>query len=281
MTLPGGSATATAAATPQTVTGYPDWEYKLLAKLGAPATGVNLYGLSLWAQSEGVVSSNNYLAVCCIAAGSSGVIAQNGTTAPIYGYASEDDGVAANAQFIQENTPGIQQVLQQGNSLTGLWQAINQSGWCKGCQSGHYPVDLYNALSGPIPTSGKGLNTNTAGVPITQEQSCLIGIGGTCFFSISQWKALKGALLLIAGGGMMLTGGLVITSFAFLRTPAGAAARQAVKATPLGAAVSSRSSSSAGQRSAPSGPASVPERDLPTREPGESGAAYTERLRAN
>lgn len=131
------------------------WQTSLLAAIGAPVTPANVSILSLWAQSEGMPGwENNWLATtltCCTG------VSVNGAGVKVY--PSVALGVQATADALLENAYGYPAIVAgfRGN-LGGqaLYVAINASTWCRGCQTGHYPVALWQAIGGsgggPAPT---------------------------------------------------------------------------------------------------------------------------------
>lgn len=132
------------------MTSWPAWETTFLDQLGAPHTETNYQALTLWAQSEGTTGSNNPLAISGQHPGATSCIAQCGSSSPVMAYDTLDNGVAANVAFLQNNDYGnVIAAFKQGSSLQLIWAAINQSGWCRGCQGGRYPEAIFSALSSP------------------------------------------------------------------------------------------------------------------------------------
>jgi hypothetical protein len=223
----------------------------LLAALGAPKSASNLQALNYWAQSEGNVI-NNPLATSGQGAGATTCVAQCGSSSPIYEYATEAQGVAQMARFMGgSNSAGIVHALQQDAGLAGVYQAINGSKWCAGCQNGHYPVQLYQAVlgSGGSVSSGVGSGAGgspgggTGGAATPGPKSCALGItvpsagnaivsvltlglvntGGQntiCFVTGGQWKALKSAFFIAAGIGIGGFGVIVLAAWGFQATGA-------------------------------------------------------------
>ncbi len=196
---------------------FPQWEYDLLKALGAPASQNNLTALNLWAQSEGSVT-NNPLATSGKGAGATTCVAQCGSTSPIYEYATEADGVAQMAGFLKGSYyTAIVRAFVQDVGLAGIYQAINNSPWCKGCQSGQYPVDLSKEVGGASLTSisttvgsdaAAGQSGSDAGSSLS---TCVIQFPGLLFFS--------GPCLLTKGGvkwvsaAVCIVAGVAITGF--------------------------------------------------------------------
>jgi hypothetical protein len=129
------------------------WETDFLAGIGAPATQTNIQACDLWAQSEGTLWANNPFACSGRYQGATRCIAQCGTTSEVWAYDTIDHGVAATVSFIHGSYYGkVIAAFQTDAGLLAIWQAINASPWCAGCQDGKYPIDLYNAChGGPTP----------------------------------------------------------------------------------------------------------------------------------
>lgn len=130
------------------ITSGGDWRYGLLAALHAPVTAVNLDALTWWADSEGTPTSwNNWLATT--EAGYGGYTV-NG--AGVKAYPTLDDGVAATAATLAGGFyTRVVAAFRAGDSLTAIWDAVNASPWCYGCQGGRYPVALADNLGRPAP----------------------------------------------------------------------------------------------------------------------------------
>jgi hypothetical protein len=148
-----------------------DWRVALLTSLGAPVTPSNLAALTFWAQSEDatltkLVGANNPLAITDPHNQwpHSGVLADNGGN-PVYGFPSPQVGGQALAAFLLHNNYGpVVAALRNDAGLAAIFGAVNQSGWCRGCQGGRYPVALANKLNytGPDPGAGAGGSTSTS-----------------------------------------------------------------------------------------------------------------------
>lgn len=108
---------------------------------------------SLWAASEGTLSHNNPFAVSGHFPGATTCLAQCGTASEVMAYDTIDHGVAATVSFINGSFyANVRAAFQHDTGLQAIWQAINISPWCAGCQGGKYPIHLYNAIhSGPGP----------------------------------------------------------------------------------------------------------------------------------
>lgn len=134
------AATATSAQT--------GWESIFLQAIGAPVTPTNVAILDAWDKSEGTLGSNNPLAISGNHPGATSCIAQCGSSSPIMAYATIQQGTLANAQFLLNNNyAAVVKAFQNPSAdpatqIQQVWAAINQSGWCKGCQGGKYPEFL-------------------------------------------------------------------------------------------------------------------------------------------
>jgi hypothetical protein len=199
---------------------FPQWEYDLLKALGAPASQNNLTALNLWAQSEGSVT-NNPLATSGKGAGATTCVAQCGSSSPIYEYATEADGVAQMAGFLKGSYyTAVVRAFAQDAGLAAIYQAINSSGWCKGCQNGQYPIDLAKAAGGGTaatsPTVGSGQaaaggSGGSAGSASgggsgsgSSLSQCVIQFPGFLFFS--------GPCILTKGGVKWLSGVVALSA---------------------------------------------------------------------
>jgi len=214
------------ASTTPTATSYPAWETAFLTQIQAPSNAVTLEALNLWAAAEGGVPSNNPLNASGKGPGATTCIAQCGSSSPIYAYATLDQGVAYNTQFLQRQGngyPAIISAFQEGTSLSAIWQAINQSGWCHGCGGGKYPGALYAALNGGAVSvyTAAGANSPSAENPGASGVGCSGGgfdILGAHIMTNCQRKALVGGLLVGAGGLVLLVGATLIASNALKGT---------------------------------------------------------------
>ena len=244
------------------VNSCPDWVDNLLRALGAPLTGDNRSAIWFWAASEGTVVHNNPLAICCGGVGQTQCFAKCGTSSPIYGFDTIDHGVAANANFIRSGFPGILKALQGNAGLDAIWQAINESNWCKGCQNGRYPNVLYADIAGAaVPTSGLGslipgggstppgtqsLGAKPGAVGAGPAPSSACGAAGCawslgivgCVVSYCQLKALVSAAEIVAGGVLGAFGVLLLAAAGFESSGAGRVAERIAQRTPIGATVS-------------------------------------------
>ncbi len=244
---------------------YPPWEYALLRALGTPEVltdaGMDqqfpnsLLALNLWAQSEGSVT-NNPLATSGRGAGATKCVAQCGSSSPIYEYDNVADGVAQMAHFMQGSfyTQIVKSLL--GNaSLADIYTAINSSPWCKGCQKGHYPVDLAqnvsggsNGVSSTVGTGSSsgggggsgGSGANAKGSDLSQcviQFPGLLFFSGPCILTKGGVKWLSGAACIVAGGAIATFGVVLIASALGQSTGATEAVKKGAKTVGIGAAL--------------------------------------------
>lgn len=72
-------------------------------------------------------------------------------------------GVAATVSFLHGSYyVHVVAAFRGDHGPRAIWQAVNASPWCAGCQNGRYPIDLYDYLAGtagglpPQPGPGGG-----------------------------------------------------------------------------------------------------------------------------
>jgi hypothetical protein len=230
------------------VANFPQWEYDLLKALGAPASKNNLTALNLWAQSEGSVT-NNPLATSGQGAGATVCVAQCGSTSPIYEYDTEADGVAQMARFLKGSYyTSIVRAFTDDAGLAAIFQAINSSPWCKGCQNGQYPVDLSQAVGGKdseiSTTVGSGAAPGQKGAAAGSSLSqCVIQapgflfLSGPCFLTKGGVKWLSGAVCIWAGAVMAGFGVVLLASAVGKSTGATETAKKGARTIGIGGAL--------------------------------------------
>lgn len=138
------------------------WTTDLLTQLGPGPYPAGVRALELWAQSEGVTpAENNPLASGTPWPGS---VAINRTG--VQRYPSMTAAVAAYTYSLT-NPPYIPigQAFRARSGLAALWQVINASPWCRGCQGGHYPVALWTAAGKPAPIAPTPVPTTPTPAP--------------------------------------------------------------------------------------------------------------------
>lgn len=131
----------------------------LLDLLAAPLSADNRNGIRYWAASEGVADRHhNPLATSYNGFGGKSFNADAVKTYPTIG-----DGVKASAATIRlPDYRAVLAALRQDQGLPALYDAVNQSPWCKGCSDGHYPKVLYAVVHADLATA--------AGNPPTPRQ---------------------------------------------------------------------------------------------------------------
>jgi hypothetical protein len=248
-------------------TGYPSWTYAFLQAIGAPQTATNLYALQEWAASEddtlSYLSSYNNPLATELSAGSQGVVPKSPN---IPAFPTLASGAAAFASSLNGGIQGagaIKTALVNGDSLQQIFQAINGSGWCSGCQNGQYPTALYSNLSS-TPT-GAGSGTTGGGTPATLTSAtsgsssssggcnpcstpgvtpcdCLIclseggifGIGSAafCVLTRGEAKAIVSALCIASGAVTLGLGVILMVAFGLAGSKTGSAATGLAAKTP-------------------------------------------------
>lgn len=145
------------------------WIGTLLANLSAPQNGVNTLACTLWAQSEGLpLWYHNWFATFEYVTGWQP--ARTGFSPPYY--PKKIDGITATVDTLkQANMATITNALRAGAPLPTIFEAINRSPWCLGCQTGHYPIALYEAIQ-----SGAGAIQTTGAPP---PRPATVGLTGT------------------------------------------------------------------------------------------------------
>lgn len=116
--------------------------------MGWRASAGNLIALQYWAASEGVPDTlHNWLATSLRTTGWY-------TPPPPYSepaYDTKTHGCRALALTISEPAyVHVTQAFLRTGTLTTIWQAINATPWCAGCQGGLYPVQLYDYIGGSV-----------------------------------------------------------------------------------------------------------------------------------
>ena len=116
----------------------------LLQSIGAPESENNVRAVELWAASEGTPPEwNNPLATTHDGFGGNPV-----NQAGVRAYPSEQEGVAATVATLNNGLYGpVLDALRKDAGLAAVFAAVNQSAWCSGCQGGHYPVQLWQAVN--------------------------------------------------------------------------------------------------------------------------------------
>lgn len=202
------------------------WAVLVLSDAHLPATTNNVGNLMRWMVAEEPASNwfhgNNPLNV--------GATTSNSNA----GFSSLSTGARATAAAIrQSNMRGIYNALAATATINAFSAAVVASPWA----AGHYGgtpnaiarIHIPSAYSAPHPfgqTTAGGVNATvlpgvnpTTRTPQHTPTTCLIkfpgvaGVGSFCVLSKSQGRALKGGLLVAAGGSVMLLGILMLGAF--------------------------------------------------------------------
>lgn len=191
------------------------WQAQMLQAIGkatgvnVPVTKTNVLIMDAWTSSEGTLYANNPFAISGVHPGATKCIAQCGSSSPIMAYDTIQNGIAANADFIAHGYTNIAQnlsnstpndsAMQAASVAQGVFQAINQSGWCKGCQSGNYPIGLYNLIvaftKGQVP-SFSGITASAAGAVDKTSVTGIVGnYAGAAAGTVTSWTESLGKIL--------------------------------------------------------------------------------------
>ena len=132
-----------------------DWKALVLYELNAPLSELNNDALQWWADSEGMpASDNNWLATTIGGFGGYPV-----NSVGVKAYPTVQAGAQATVATLQGGAyAGVVNAFRDGNSLVDIWQQVNASPWCRGCQNGLYPVVLFRNL-GATPTTSPPPNS--------------------------------------------------------------------------------------------------------------------------
>jgi hypothetical protein len=125
-----------------------DWRRLLLDKIDAPANQTNLTALGAWAASEGMpIFTNNPLAATTSAPGATPY-----PKAPIVKvYLSVEQAADVYAGMLNSSLyRPIRDALRASEDYQAIFEAINASPWCGGCQGGKYPIGLWSIVFGNV-----------------------------------------------------------------------------------------------------------------------------------
>ena len=156
------------------------WQAYFLGLISAPASPNSVRVCDLWASSEGVLADNNPFACSGKYPGATHCIAQCGTSSEVWAYDTIEHGCEANAAFLGGSYyTAVVGAFRADAGEQALYDAINASPWCSGCQGGHYPVDLYDWLQNQHPQPTKG---DLVGIVVSKDQQgqdVVYGVGKT------------------------------------------------------------------------------------------------------
>ncbi len=218
------------------------WAVAVLERLGIAPNATNVFALHLWAKSEGNTQGRgyNWLNTTLPAPGATTL---PGNSAHVKNYSSWTEGVAATAKSLKGSYyTTILRALASSRSPTApgptatristgavvtrialgkIWTAINKSPWDgkwndRTSVRAKYPEALWTFMTGKGATGGGAVPTGTTG---GTSPTCVwhIGIGPVsgCVLNENQARALKGGLLLVGGGLIMLVGVGMLAAFGF------------------------------------------------------------------
>ena len=224
-----------------------DWRVQLLQRIGAPVTWPNLNALQAWALSESGYNSRfgtnlagplayNPLAIT----DSYGVpTVGNVNSAGVKIFSGTSAGVDATARFLEHGYSPVIQALKDSNPQA-LFTAVNQSGWCSGCEGGQYPVALATWVhgGGTFPGAHGGFEGSSGSTPAARAAQAAAnssdtgGLYGGCGggtsvpllpFSLPPFgcyvlNTVEFLVPAIGGGILMLVGAYFVVSPALRRT---------------------------------------------------------------
>lgn len=233
------------------------WAFAVLKRLGLPQDATNVTALKLWAKAEGNLTGRgyNWLNTTTPAPGATTL---PGNSAHVKNYSSFTQGVAITAQALKGSYySGILRSMStasaQSNTVTRvklskIYSAINTSPW-DGARGSHptasracYPCTFQTWLLG----KGVTVGTGTKGGGTAGGTTPTTGSGGTstCTFSLplvgcvlhpSQARALKGGLLIVAGGVLALSGLALLGAYGLGSRAAASQVRRVAKGAGLSA----------------------------------------------
>ena len=253
-----------------------DWRVQLLQRVGAPVNWTNLDALQAWALSESGYNATygtnlaGPLAYNPLAITDSYGVPTTGdvNTAGVKQFAGTAAGVDATARFLEHGYSPVIQALKDSDP-SALYSAVNQSGWCAGCEGGVYPTALHSWLGGAgfqgehggfhgssignVPSGAKG---QAQAASAAHDTGGLYGAcgGGTSVpllpFSLPPFgcymlntveflvPAVGGAFLMLVGAYIVLKNTRAAQQLAQLPAAGGAVVGAAAKLTPEGRAAS-------------------------------------------
>ncbi len=223
------------------------WASDVLRRLGIHPNPSAVFALRKWSQSEGNLTGEraryNWLNSVGPATGSTAY-----NTVGVQNYTSYTQGVNQTAALLRgpgwtgvtralasRPTGGAKQKLKTGTVLTRavtakIFTAIHNSpaagspAATRALQTGHYPVALWTFQMNKGATAGGTWPTSTItkGTPnptAKQSDPCRVGftgplgLGKLCLITTSQLQALKGGLLVAAGGVVMFVGLAILAAY--------------------------------------------------------------------
>lgn len=153
--------------------GNAPWVGAVLDGIRAARSANNIGALSMWADSEAMPGwAYNWLAATIAVPG-----AKEYSGSGVKVYPTADAGVRATiSTLLLPPYAGIVKAFRGTHSLAGLYDAINASPWCAGCQGGEYPIVLWAATYGRGKGSAGGPPRSDA--PPSWDWSAKVGAAG-------------------------------------------------------------------------------------------------------
>lgn len=144
------------------------WQEDVLGGLNAPASTSSVTVLTLWHQSEGTPATwNNWLATEL-----RGWTSTDANSAGVQKYPSQAKGVAATVAALKlEPYAAVVAAFVADAGEEALFAAINASPWCPKCQTGHYPVALYDAIQAVKSPAPAPATTSPDAAPAPPEEA--------------------------------------------------------------------------------------------------------------
>lgn len=139
----------------------PSWIPELIAGMGWPDDPAVSLALDLWSLSEDHTyvmqnTCHNYIAIIWPPGSKPpwNSFKCGSATCHVQCYSSQPEGVAATTRFLQQSSftlldTEMHEPYWKGK-LEKIYYRINGGGFCRGCQHGHYPIQLYDYLAGHI-----------------------------------------------------------------------------------------------------------------------------------
>jgi hypothetical protein len=219
------------------------WAADILKALGAPDTQNNINNLAAWQACEGgdSLQRNNPFNTTLPAPGSTTV-----NSAGVRGYPSFAAGLKATLSTLDGSAySGIRSALKSNAPRAQFANAVGSSPWgtsgsciaTSGASAGKV------APSPGSPGAGSSVTTTAADTAGCLVSLPSIGIGpvnlagGGCIVSKPEARAWLGGSLMLAGGGVLVVGLLVLTAFGFGAAGAGKSAGGAMEAVGAGLAL--------------------------------------------
>jgi hypothetical protein len=212
------------------------WASAILAAMGWPQTKSNIDAMVAWEQAEGGAWDNtasyNPLNTTQTESGST-----SANSVGVQAYTSWAQGLAATVATLNQNQRGysaIRAAFASGNASSTLPAALSSSAWGT---NGGTVANLLSSQGYVQYESQTGAAGNTGSSGSAASSTCAFGIGPLCIFSEAGLQKFYGALLMGAGGLILLVGGGLVVVGALAETRAGRAVSKAAGDTGVGRVV--------------------------------------------